>query len=402
MKRQIQKLVIFSEDTIYQHDNSFMVRNPLVILYSEFAKYMEQVVISGPTTEVPLDVAHYTDIEQDQLIFSPRTYYGSVEEFFKKLPTAIGPTLKNIRDNVQQADLVMIRLPSPIGYIAYREARRQGKPVLLYVAGDIRSVAREGQKYRGWRRPLSELVAYTYTRLTERMARQTLVFVAGSKLYAWLKPHAKRCVPFLPSLIREDDLSQEPGISLTLGDRITLIYSGRLVPVKGLRYLLEAMRLLDQRGISCHTTFVGEGYQKEELTTLAEDLGLSDRVCFKGYVPFGKPLLDLYREADIYVLPSLSEGVPKVVFEAMACGLPIIATRVGGITDIVKDRKTGLLVDPRSPEQIAQAIERLVMDHVLRREIIQNGFGFAREHTVEKQAAKMWKEAQDFFALENG
>ncbi|HIQ22713.1 MAG TPA: glycosyltransferase [Planctomycetes bacterium] len=319
--------------------------------------------------------------------------------FFKSLPRIALPTLRNIKASVREADLVMIRLPSPIGFLVYREAQKQGKLRFLYIAGDIRRVATQGEKYRN---PLVRFVvaaaANTFHRLTRRMARGSLVFVTGSELHREFAPIAKRCVNLIPSVISEKDIFVRK--DTCLAEPIRLLCVGRLVPVKGLKYLFQALRQLLDRGPKAELLLVGHGYHRPKLEGLAWELGITGQVSFLGRVPFGPELFRLYREADIFVLPSLSEGIPKTLLEAMASGLPIVATRVGGVPDVVKDGKTGLLVAPRSPGELAEAIERIIREGELRRKLIRNGYAFVREHTVERQAKRMWQEIRTYFGIE--
>lgn len=392
------KIVIFSDDTIYYTSrNDYKVSNPLTRLYAELGKWFDRVIMSGPVNHVHEPVEGYVE---SRIMYSPRPYYGgSVLGFFKYFPKIMIPTFHNIVGNVKQADLIMLRLPSPIGIWVYWQARRHRKPCFLYTAGDVRRVASQGEKYRN---PLIKFVvavaANMFHWLTKRMAQGALVFVTGSELYQELNPLAQRCINIIPSVVSDSDIFDREDTCLR--EPIQLLYVGRLVPVKGLRYLFRAMHLLLDKGAQVSLQIVGEGYHRPWLTQIANELDIANQVHFRDRIAFGPKLFGIYRQADIFVLPSLSEGVPKTLLEAMASGLPIVATRVGGIPDIVKDGETGLLVEPRSPEQIAQAIERLSSDTVLRKRIIQTGYEFAREHTVEKQAERMWQEICRFFHLE--
>jgi glycosyltransferase involved in cell wall biosynthesis len=261
-------------------------------------------------------------------------------------------------------------------------------------------VATQGEKYKGFlMRSLVALGASVFHLWTKRMAKGALVFVTGSQLHLELAPLAKRCVSIIPSVISGSDIFWRENSCETLP--IQLLYVGRLVPVKGLRYLLGAVKLLQDRGIEVKLQLVGGGAQKAELIAQAADLGVTERVTFTGRVPFGPDLLARYRQADIFILPSLSEGVPKTLLEAMASGLPVVATRVGGVPDVVCDNETGILVNPRAPDELAHAVERLIMDPKLRKTMIENAYVFVGEHTVEKQAGRMWQEIRDSFHLED-
>jgi len=391
-------LVVFSEDQVLYDGKKYIVWNPLTKVYGELAKEL-QVIVSGPTrcTEGTSSEG-YSD---HNIVYSSRPYYGgSVRGFFKSLPRIIVPTLQDICANVDKADLVMVRLPSPIGFLVWRTARRRGKPCFLYLAGDIRKVAVRGEKYSG---PLTwacvVIAAHVFHWLTKRMAKGTLVFTTGSELYNEFKDLADRCVNIVPSVVSEADIFYREDVCKR--EPFKLLYVGRLVPVKGLRYLLQAVKLLSDKGIDVELEVMGDGYHRAALEVATKELGLEERVHFLGRIAFGSKLFEVYRRADIFVLPSLSEGIPKTLLEAMASGLPIVATRVGGVPDVIKDGETGLLVEPRSPEQIAKAVQRLIEDPPLRRSIIRNGYAFAKDHTVEKQAELMWREIRSFFNLES-
>ena len=134
-------------------------------------------------------------------------------------------------------------------------------------------------------------------------------------------------------------------------------YVGRLVEGKGLDVLIRAAKGLIQRITNVEFIFVGEGPKRESLQSLAAQLGLCDHISFIG-PRFDLP--DVYASFDIFVLPSLREGMPLVVLEAMAARKPVVATRVGAIPIVVKDEQTGLLVHPGDADELQRAIHRFL------------------------------------------
>jgi glycosyltransferase involved in cell wall biosynthesis len=132
---------------------------------------------------------------------------------------------------------------------------------------------------------------------------------------------------------------------------------GWLTPVKGHRVLIEAVARLKPGWPRLHVVIVGSGELRESLTTLAAEHGMADSVRLLGEradVP------ECLAAMDLFVLPSLNEGMGRALVEAMAAGRPVIATRVGGIPAIVQDRYNGLLVPPGDPVALAFAIEELL------------------------------------------
>ncbi|HUW84355.1 MAG TPA: glycosyltransferase [Phycisphaerae bacterium] len=149
---------------------------------------------------------------------------------------------------------------------------------------------------------------------------------------------------------------------------IELLTVGRLSPEKGHEFLLEALATLRRRNLPVTCTFIGDGPQHQFLRHRAAQLGVTSHVHFVGSVGQDR-IQDLYRRADIFVLPSLAEGLPVVLLEAMALQRPVVASRIAGIPELVQDGVNGLLVAPARSDQLADAIERLVRDPHLRQHV---------------------------------
>jgi glycosyltransferase involved in cell wall biosynthesis len=142
---------------------------------------------------------------------------------------------------------------------------------------------------------------------------------------------------------------------------------GRLVPVKGQALLVESLAGLRRRGVEAKLTFVGDGPQLPPLRALAERLGVADAVEFAGAVG-QEEIRDYYERADVFALPSFAEGLPVVLIEAMATGLPVVASRITGIPELVEEGVSGLLVTPGDVSELTAALERALRDSPERRE----------------------------------
>jgi glycosyltransferase involved in cell wall biosynthesis len=143
-----------------------------------------------------------------------------------------------------------------------------------------------------------------------------------------------------------------------------LLFVGTLIERKGLGNLLQALAQPRVQALSWHLRIVGEGDQAV-WRHLVECYGLCNRVEFVGWIP-SESVHRLLKESDALVLPSLNEGLPVVILEAMAHARPVIATPVGSISDAVEDGVTGLLVPPSNPDALAQTLERIIADKELR------------------------------------
>ena len=170
--------------------------------------------------------------------------------------------------------------------------------------------------------------------------------------------------------------------------RPIVLFVGLLAPVKGVGFLLEAVPLLNDSSVYC--VLVGDGVSRRELADKARDLGIEQQVQFIGRRAASEVPLWL-SSADILALPSLSEGRPNVVLEAQACGIPVVATRVGGTPGLVRDGQTGILVEPGSAASLAEGLSRLLTDVHYRQTIGRAGRASVEEgdSTWEASAAKV-------------
>lgn len=164
-----------------------------------------------------------------------------------------------------------------------------------------------------------------------------------------------------------------------------IVYVGLLTPRKGVIDLIEASRLLTERGVAHRLSLVGgtpdEGVDAELEVTAAAATGTAE---LRGRFPASK-MPAIYAEADIFCLPSWWEAMPLSVLEAMACGLPVVASDVGDISRAIEDGTTGYVVPAKNPTTLADALERLLIDPELRTRMGQAG----RARVVEKFSQKV-------------
>jgi len=163
-----------------------------------------------------------------------------------------------------------------------------------------------------------------------------------------------------------------------------ILYAGRLIDVKGVEYLIKALPGVLEKQANAKLLIVGSGPRKEDLISLSERLHLQEKVVFHDAVS-QDDLERYYSMADVFVLPSVltdegeTEGLGVVLLEAMASGVPVIGTGVGGIPDIIKDGETGLLALQRNPHDLAEKILRILDDDDLRKNVIEKGFDYVKQ-----------------------
>jgi glycosyltransferase involved in cell wall biosynthesis len=163
----------------------------------------------------------------------------------------------------------------------------------------------------------------------------------------------------------------------------------RLVPSKGIRTLLDALPHLLPEYPEALLLVGGAGEEKESLERQARALGLADRVVFAGLVHEPR---DFYRRLDLFVLPTLDEGFGLVLLEAMAMGLPVIGTRVGGVPEILTHGVNGWLVEPGDSAVLAAGIRTLWADPALRRQVAEEGRRTAQRFDITQTAMQLQTE----------
>ena len=164
-------------------------------------------------------------------------------------------------------------------------------------------------------------------------------------------------IPFSSAVVESDNSAQ---------DKNKIIFVGRLVERKGVKYLLEAFKKIEYE-IPYQLIIIGDGPEKQQLEDLSQHLGLKKRVTFTGRISDAQ-LNSYYQECSFLVLPAVydkkgdTEGLGVVLLEAMSHSKPVIASNVGGITDIVESGFNGLLVPPMDTDSLARAIKKLALD----------------------------------------
>jgi len=181
----------------------------------------------------------------------------------------------------------------------------------------------------------------------------------------WDKVRVARCG------LNGEWLADEVPSRPSTGD-LRLLSVGRLEREKGHSVLLDAIARLRDHGTTVQLDLVGDGTRLEALQWQARELGIEDRVTFSGAVGQDR-IREHYRRADVFCLPSLGEGIPVVLMEALATGLPAIASNTMGIPELIEDGVTGLLVPAGRPDELGHAIERLARDRSLGRRLGETG-----------------------------
>ncbi len=218
--------------------------------------------------------------------------------------------------------------------------------------------------------------------------RKALAVVPNSRGLAELaaKTSPKQAFAIIPNGVDTEEFAPDPEREHDGFFRILVV--SRLTPRKGIGFLVRAMAILKEKTREKVELWVaGDGEEKSSLQMLAKECGVSEEVKFFGAVPH-EELPKYYGLADVFCLPSLNEGMSNTVLEALAAGLPIVATVTGGTEELVRDGENGLFVKQRSPEDLAEKLGTLIADEDLRKRMSGASRRKAEEMSWKRVAAK--------------
>jgi glycogen synthase len=280
---------------------------------------------------------------------------------------------RRLQDSNPDATIAFFSIPA--GVVTYWMHRRWHTPYLISLrGGDVPGLS-----------PEISWIHRLITPLRRRVLRSSAAVVANAKGLAELTERADG--------IRVDIVHN--GVDLefftpgqrTAGSDVIVLFVGRFHPQKNLHALLESVAEASQI-LPLRLDMVGDGPERESLHAHARRLGIEDRIRWLGWLD--KPdLLAAYQRADVFVNPSHYEGMPNTVLEAMACALPVLASRIGGNTELVRHECTGLLFDLVAREQMTESLVRLAQDPRLRRSLGCSGREFvAREFSWQHVAGE--------------
>ena len=376
-------------------DNPF-VRTPEGIRprSATFHRFAEAVAEVGPFSAVDycIPVAELkpgepapplAPVEQRHLNIVATAPFPGIAGYLLRLPIMWSRNSRILGAAIRGADLVWIKAPASNALLAARACARYDVPRFTYVAGSVAAVV-AAQHRSGPNAAGARLVARLYDAVTAWLIRTGPALVLDSEYFSSVVDEADAAET-------DPDMAEHPP-----GAPWRIAWAGRLAGEKRLGDLLGAVASLRVRGRQLRLLIIGDGPERRALENRAEHLGLSEAIEWAGYIGDPSAYVDRLRSADMFVLPSRAEGVPKVLVEAMAAGLPVIATRSGAVADVCGDGSRGLLVEPGDVDGLARAIILTMDDARGRAARRSRALLWAWEHTRRAQARRLvkWIESQ--------
>jgi len=293
--------------------------------------------------------------------------------------------LRNPLRKIQNCDVMIVRSPTPLSiYIS----KFLNTTVTWYmIVGDYLE-AIDHYKHQGFRGILIYYYLHIHDFFFQRKLKNERLLVNSPKMFEKYTLQNEKVFQIkTTTLTRKDFFFRDDTCQ---NDEIQLLYTGAYNPSKGIFELITATRMLLDQNYSVHLNLVGWEFDNDkpverEMFNKINSLGMSSNVTIHGKKQVGQELNAMYRMGDVYVLPTYHEGFPRTIWEAMANGIPVVTSHVGGIPGFITDRRQAILIEPKDPELLADSIAEVIMNRDLRKNLIKNSYELVSMNTLDIQ-----------------
>lgn len=348
MKESIQDkhLTILAGWMLSLYEGSYYTISLHCSYIERMQELFEEITLVAPVKVVKIkdEIQSLRKIPSDQLSIEALPYSkGSVDAL--KYRRAYKKAVKKV---ASKTDLFYCRVPDPF---CWMPAQMTDKPVIMHFVGDTADATKHNIHF-SWLKKQILLAGYSFEyRRILKSARKSTVYTNGSHLSEKLHKQGVNATPVVSSTITKEDLALEPSQPLS-NKPLTIIYVGYLRYAKGIDTLIEVIKRLEERNFDYQFHIVGDGDMYSTLQQLINDLKLDDHIYLHGHIDNRDKLLSLLRSSDLFFFPSLSEGSPRVVIEAMSQGCPVLSTPVGSLPGCFEENKE-ILFFPFKDAEIA-------------------------------------------------
>lgn len=366
---------------------------------ASFARYVEALLPYVDEMRLMLPVSRSKKLERAdyplarhpkiEIVELPPIYH--LKDFFRDHKTHRTTLSKGIAG----CDLVNVRLPNFLGLMAGEICIKRNKPFFISLVGDYSGVI-GGERYTGLKKILGNIILNNHEKRLKRLLANAYTLSNGYGLYEKYSRFAKKMDVITTTTVLPGDFHKRD--DTCMNEPVHILTVAVMQGYKGIPQLIDAAEILHKKGRKVVFDLLGTGSRLDDYRKLAAEKGLQDVVLFHGYIKYGPELFEYYRNADMFVLPSIgAEGTPRVLIEAMSQSLPVITTKVGGTPWTIEDGVTGLLIEPDDPQAIAGAVERVLDDGELRRRLISGGYERAHDFTLENHSRDLFRKLSNEF-----
>lgn len=321
--------------------------------WSRYLDVFDQVKVAARVLETEIPEENWLRADGESVVFSPVPYYVGPWELVSKL----GKVKESLANAIVTGEAVVLYAGGPMSTIAAGILRRYGYPYGVYVGGDPYDTFGP----RAFAHPLRPFLRWFFTRELQKQCRNACAaqYVTENALQRRY-PCPGLSISASGVELRDDALADQPREYATAENRFRLVTIGTLdVMYKAPDVLIDAVARCVNNGLDLELTFIGDGVHRPRLQERAYEQGIGERTRFLGRLPTGQAVLAELDKADVFVLPSYCEGLPRAMIEAMARALPCIGTCVGGIPELLPPED---MVRPGNVAELAAKISEVVKD----------------------------------------
>lgn len=376
---RVLRLLAFTDYVYRRRDGVVYGERAFALFLAALAADVEELTIAG-RLDPAAGPCHYRMPGSVRFVALP--HYSSLIH-----PVAVGSSLlrsvARFWRALDDADRVWLLGPYPhaVGFALLTLLRR--KRLILGVRQDFPAYVRSRRPARRWMHIAADALEAAWRLLAWRCP----VVVVGDELEHHYR-HAPAVLNVAVSLITAADIEAGARAAARSYDgELTALSVGRIDREKNPMLLADILADLRASAPRWRLVVCGEGHMVPELAQKLEQMGLSDSAELRGYVPIDGGLLELYRTCHVFLHVSMTEGVPQVLFEAFASGLPVAATAVGGVATAAGE--AALFMEPDDAHAAADALRRIADDPRLRSQLVTAGLARARRHTLEVESARV-------------
>ncbi len=352
---------------------------PFALFLRELASHCDRLVVIGRLDPTP---GRYPYL-MSGVDFVPLPHYLSGADFGAVMRT-FPAGLRRFWRTLADVDTVWILGPNPPQALAFALlAAARKRKVVLGVRQNLPELIRH--RHRG--RTSVHIAATVLDGAFRVLARRMPVVVVGPDLARRYGSATSLHVMYVSLLSEKQILDAADDGRVYDGSELRVLSVGRLDPEKNPLLLADIFDRALRADPRWRLEVCGDGILMEALARRLRELGVDDRARLRGHVAIDDGLWDLYRSSHVLLHVSLTEGVPQVLLEAFASRLPVVATAVGGVPELVGGR--GLLVAPSNADAAARALQRMLSDQILRATLVDAAAAEIQQHTVEAESERL-------------
>lgn len=379
--KELTLLIISHKKHIVNPDNfnEVYVKGGFFAIKNEFAKHFKKILLCVPVKYEK--ILKREQIYSENIKIIPLPWYENRTELLKKSKMIIA----NMKRGIHDCDIVYAMGPNDIGVIGMTLAKLMKKKFFISLDTDRAEIIKT-RKYgiikRNTKYFMNKKLLYPYIR---KVAWNAPAFVTGDmfmgKAPAWYQ--------WVKSTYTSDSITGCREMVPWNGNKpIRIVFAGRLSPEKNIEMLVDTSAKLWNEGLLIELFIIGEGNLEKKL----KEKCVKNKwqfVKFTGYISNKELMKKNFCDADIFVLPSQEERQGKVLLEAMACSIPVIASNAGGISAVIKHGYNGLLFNPNDFCDLSKTIKSIINNNKIKSILIKNGYQFAKKHSLDLEIKKI-------------